>query len=116
RENLAILLGQETAKDPVAFQELLPDLASGDGVLWKFGLGMALGSDDPDAMWKVQPGTPPAAGRSGGRGDAPDPVFTESEAHPARRPNGPPPSRSRCRCSPMNPQPCTATWTTDQGP
>jgi hypothetical protein len=53
RENLAVVLGQETAKDPAAFQELLPDLTSGDGLLWKFGIGLAAGTDDPDAMWKV---------------------------------------------------------------
>jgi hypothetical protein len=53
RENLAVVLGQETAKDPAAFGELLPDLTSGDGLLWKFGIGLALGTDDLERMWKV---------------------------------------------------------------
>jgi hypothetical protein len=53
REDLAILLGQQTAKDPAAFQELQSDLTSGDGLLWKFGNGLALGTDNPEVMWKV---------------------------------------------------------------
>jgi hypothetical protein len=53
REDLAVVLGQQTAKDPAAFGELLPDLTSGDGLLWKFGIGLALGTDDPERMWKV---------------------------------------------------------------
>jgi hypothetical protein len=53
REDVALALGQETAKDSAGFQELLPDLTSGDGLLWKFGVGLALGTDDPDGIWNV---------------------------------------------------------------
>jgi len=56
RETLAIALGCEAAKDPVAFRSLLPELTSGDGLLWKFGMGLALGVDDPDAMWSALTG------------------------------------------------------------
>jgi hypothetical protein len=53
RDAMATALGIEAAKDPAAFQELLPRLTSGDGLLWKFGVGLALGADNPDAVWNT---------------------------------------------------------------
>jgi hypothetical protein len=53
RDAIAIALGKESAKDSDAFEELLPELTSGNGLLWMFGKGLALGADDPDALWSA---------------------------------------------------------------
>jgi hypothetical protein len=53
REEPAVALGRETAKHPATFGELLPDLTKGDGLQRNFGIGLALGTDDPEEMWKA---------------------------------------------------------------
>jgi hypothetical protein len=47
----AVTLGQDTARDAAAFQALLPELVSEQGLLWKFGYGLATTADDPAGMW-----------------------------------------------------------------
>jgi hypothetical protein len=48
---IAIRLGEDTARDSAAFQEVLPELVSGEGALWHFGKGLATRTPDPEAMW-----------------------------------------------------------------
>lgn len=47
----AVTLGQDTAHDVGAFQTLLPELVSEQGLLWNFGRGLAASADDPAGMW-----------------------------------------------------------------
>jgi hypothetical protein len=49
---LAVNLGRDTAHDPHALQELLPELVGSYGAAqWNFGTGLATSADDPEAMW-----------------------------------------------------------------
>jgi hypothetical protein len=45
-------LGEEVASDPSAFRELLPEIVSGAGNLWHFGMGLARGTEHPKALWQ----------------------------------------------------------------
>lgn len=44
-------LGSAVATDPVAFDDLLPELVSERGRLWPFGRGLADGAADASAIW-----------------------------------------------------------------
>ena len=46
-------LGKQTAEDDQAFDELLPELVSGDGRLFSFGRGLASGTRNPEATWNA---------------------------------------------------------------
>jgi hypothetical protein len=50
---IAVNLGKDTAHDPGALQELLPELVGSYGAaLWNFGTGLGTNTDDPEAMWR----------------------------------------------------------------
>jgi hypothetical protein len=44
-------LGEKVAANETVLQELLPELLSGEGELWHFGMGLARGSHDPKLLW-----------------------------------------------------------------
>jgi hypothetical protein len=50
-EEIAQRLGTQVANDCDAYKELLPDLVSGVGRLFSFGIGLATGLQDPTARW-----------------------------------------------------------------
>jgi len=52
REATVARLGAEVALNPVAFQQLLPELVASPGQLWTFGQALALAASDPNAMWE----------------------------------------------------------------
>lgn len=49
---LAVTLGRETAQSCDVFKELLQELVTGQGRLWMFGRGLAIGAGDPEAIWR----------------------------------------------------------------
>lgn len=49
---LAQNLGKAVANDSKILEELLPELVAGRGRLFFFGRGLAIGTDDPYALWK----------------------------------------------------------------
>jgi hypothetical protein len=51
-EALAEALGKETAQNAEVFSELVPELVFGGQRLWPFGRGLAVGAQDPEAVWK----------------------------------------------------------------
>jgi hypothetical protein len=51
-ENIAAALGKNVADDDNALNELLPELVKGQGRLWSFGRGLAMGADEPTIKWK----------------------------------------------------------------
>jgi hypothetical protein len=51
--NAALTLGQDSAHDPAAFQTLLPELVSEQGLLWNFGHGLATAAYNPGQMWNA---------------------------------------------------------------
>jgi hypothetical protein len=46
-------LGSDTAQTPDVFKELQAELVTGHGRLWIFGRGLASGSKDPEALWRL---------------------------------------------------------------
>jgi hypothetical protein len=44
-------LGSEVARDRSALRELMPEIVSGGGNLWYFGMGLANGTRDPKHLW-----------------------------------------------------------------
>lgn len=47
----ATALGQEVANDQVALRELIPEIVSGEGNLWHFGMGLA-NAENPRELWR----------------------------------------------------------------
>jgi hypothetical protein len=45
-------LGTEVANDEVALEELMPEIVSGGGNLWHFGMGLASGNKNPKDLWQ----------------------------------------------------------------
>lgn len=50
-DQVSTSLGRAAAHDEDVMQAVLPDLTAGQGRLWSFGRGLALGSDDPRVLW-----------------------------------------------------------------
>lgn len=44
-------LGSAVAADAAVLTELMPDIVSSSGKIWHFGIGLARGSDDVEALW-----------------------------------------------------------------
>jgi hypothetical protein len=50
-DRISASLGKAAALDSEVMKALLPDLTAGQGRLWSFGRGLALGTDNPHEMW-----------------------------------------------------------------
>lgn len=48
---LAVTLGRDTAQSSEVLNELLYELVTGQGRLWMFGRGLAIGADNPEVLW-----------------------------------------------------------------
>lgn len=53
RQLVAEELGKQTADDAQVFDDLLPELVSGEGLLFSFGRGLATGTHNPEEFWKA---------------------------------------------------------------
>ena len=50
-DRIAAALGKDASHDPAIITALLPELVTGQGRLWRFGRGLATGTDDPRTLW-----------------------------------------------------------------
>jgi hypothetical protein len=50
-DRIAVALGKDASHDPTIISTLLPELVAGQGRLWRFGRGLATGTDDARSLW-----------------------------------------------------------------